>query len=194
MPPAHRLLPVALVLILLGGSGSAVAATRDKALSAPSKLGPYVRYADVTKNKSGPGQKLVKRYATWSQKTAAVISAAYGGAPAVMERYSDQNFATLLALYAVRAPSPKPWTTYVDPVFLGVVRPLTETLTFGDVTCLVQNAQTPRGQKPAKDSVITIRCQRSDSHLTVMVDAQGVLQHSPQGVAALVDDAWSSLQ
>jgi hypothetical protein len=36
--------------------------------------------------------------------------------------------------------------------------------------------------------------QRSDAHLTVMIEAQGVLQHSPSGVAALVDDAWSSLQ
>jgi hypothetical protein len=194
MPLARRLLPLALVLILLGGSGGAVAATRDKALTAPSKLGQLVRFAAVTKNKSGPGQKLVKRYATWSQKTAAIISAAYGGAPAVMERYSDQTFATMAVLYAVRAPSPKLWTAYTDPVFYGVVRPLMETQTFGAVTCLVQNAQTPRGQKPAKDSMITLRCQRSDAHLTVIVEAQGAVQRSPSGVAALVDDAWSSLQ
>jgi hypothetical protein len=193
MPPARRLLPLALVLVL-GGSGSAVAASRDKALSAPSKLGSLVRFAAVKKNQTGPGQKIAKTYASWSQKTAAVISAAYGGAPAVMERYSDQTFATMAVLYAVRAPSPKLWTAYTDPVFYGVVRPLMETQTFGDVTCLIQNAQTARGQKPAKDSAIALRCQRSDAHLTVMVEAQGAVQHSPSGVAALVDDAWSSLQ
>jgi hypothetical protein len=194
MSAARRLLLLALVLVLLGGSGSAVAATRDKALTAPAKVGPYIRDAAVKKYTSGPGLKLVQRYAAWSQKTAAAISAAYGGAPALMERYADESLETSVALYAVRAPSPKLWAPYADAAWMGIVSPETDTRTFGDVTCLMQNAPTPRGHKPAKDASIAVRCQRSDAHLTVMIEARGPIEYSASRVSALVDDAWSSLQ
>lgn len=193
MSPARRLLPLALFLVLLCASGSALAATQGKALSAPSKIGPYVRDGDVAKYKSGPGLKLAQRYAAWSKKTAAIISAAYGGAPALMERYADQSLATSVVLYAVRASSPKLWAPYTDAAWMGLVSPETETRTLGDVTCLMQNTPTPRGQKPAKDASIAVRCQRSDAHLTVMIEARGPVEYSASGVAALVDDAWSSL-
>lgn len=193
MSTIRRLLTVAVVVALVGGTAVALAAPQGGGLNAPSKVGPYIRFSAVQKNQSQPGQKIAKMYETWSQKTAAVLSAAYGGATAVSERYSDESFETSVVLYAVRAPSPKLWTAYQDAAFLRQARPYMEVRTIGAVTCLVQNAPTPRGKTPAKDAALTLRCQRSDDRLTVIVEAQGPISHSPSGVAGLVDDAWSSL-
>jgi hypothetical protein len=131
--------------------------------------------------------------AATDRRSAELLSQAYDGAAATVQRYSDDNYATTAYLMAVRAPSPPPYVLYEDVKYLRVVRPFQEVLRFGDVACLVQNDDTLR-KKPAPDSVYVLRCQRSDGKLTVALQPGGdPITHQPARDARMVDEAWADL-
>ena len=123
------------------------------------------------------------------------LSAAYGGAAVVVQRYSDADLANFVTVEAVRAQSPAPYMPYENAQDLGLAKPEQEIVTFGDVRCLVADLPTAAGQQPQADSVTTETCERTSTHLTVRLrfGGGGDLMHSPQQAAALVNVAWGSL-
>jgi len=160
-------------------------------LKAPASIGTYTQ---VQKNpKYTPGSlKLINDSDPQSAKN---LSAAYGGAAVVVQRYTDADLANFVTLEAVRAQSPTPYVPFVNAQDLGLAKPDQEIVTVGDVHCLVANLPTEAGQQPQADSVNTLTCERTSAHLTVRLrfGGGGDLMHSPQQAAALVDVAWSSL-
>jgi len=160
-------------------------------LKAPASIGTYTQ---VQKNpKYTPGSlKLINDSDPQSAKN---LSAAYGGAAVVVQRYTDADLANFVTLEAVRAQSPTPYVPFVNAQDLGLAKPDQEIVTVGDVHCLVANLPTEAGQQPQSDSVNTLTCERTSAHLTVRLrfGGAGDLMHSPQQAAALVDVAWSSL-
>jgi hypothetical protein len=189
--PAATLLAAGVV----AGAVAASDAATSSPFAAPKKLGAYVRIADAKLSKSGPGLKQAQRQAKWDRKTAATASAAYGGAAAVTEYYSNDGFTDFALLVAVKGPSPKLFVPYSDPVVLGVVKPFSEVRTYGDVQCQVQNDATVPPKKPAPDSVHVVACQRSGPHLTVqMRNVSGDhLGNHPEVVAQMIDQAYEAL-
>jgi hypothetical protein len=185
--------------LLAAGLVAGAVAVSDAATSAsftpPKKLGAYIRFGDVKLSKTGLGLKQAKRHAAWDRKTAAAASAAYSGAAAVSEDYSNEGFTDFALLVAVRAPSPKLYVPYSDPAVLGVVKPFSEVRTYGDVQCQVQNDPTVAGKKPTPESVHVVLCQRSGPHLTVQIrNVSGDhLGFRPDTVAQMVDQAFSAL-
>jgi hypothetical protein len=154
-----------------------------------------VRFADVPINKSGKGLELTKRHALWDRKTAAAIAAAYGGAAATVQDYSDTKLLNLFMLTAVQAPSPRLYVPYVDAAYLGLALPPDELRTYGQTQCEVRNDPTVKGRKPAADSAHTVVCQRVGPHLTVQIRGVSgdVLGTRPSTVAALVDQAFVAM-
>jgi hypothetical protein len=96
-------------------------------------------------------------------------------------------------LFVVRANTPQPFMPYENLKELGESVPLYEVKQFGDVQCLVNNTQPEASGPEPTDSVVTSLCQRSANGLTVQVRANGDIEHHPDQVATLVDDAWSSV-
>ncbi len=178
-------------------SAGLIAARSDaSSFTPPEKLGAYIPFRDVKIIKTNAqGAKQAKRHELWDRKTAATLSAAYGGAQAVAEDYSNEDLSDSALLVAVKAPSPKLWVYYSDPVTLGLVRPFQEVRTFGQVQCKVQNDPTIAGKKPAPSSVHVAGCQRSGPHLTVQIQnvAGDELGNHPETVAQLVDQAYDAL-
>jgi hypothetical protein len=185
---------LALVAALATAAAVQAASSTGSALKPPPRLGAYVRAEDAKINRTGPGKKNAARIVAWSRRTAAALAAAYGGAAAGAQDYSDDSFENLFLLLAVRAPTPRPVVPYVDAAYLGLVRPPDEVRSFGAVSCVLHNDATATGHTPAPDSVHTVLCQRSGPHLTVQLrSVSGDLGNHPDQVARLVGEAFASL-
>jgi hypothetical protein len=164
-------------------------------ISAPAKIGGYVRFADAKINKGAKAKQTVARITSWNAKSAERLSASYDGAAAFVETYSDDSYQNAFVLNALRATTPFPaYVPYQDAKTLQIVRPQNEERRFGAVSCLVFNQPTPAGQKPAAESTIAVSCSRTERGLTVQVsNVTGDLGNQPEKVAALVNDAWQEL-
>jgi hypothetical protein len=180
---------------LVAGAVAAGDAATSATFTPPKSLGVYIRFGDIKLSKTGTGLKQAKRHAAWDRKTAAAASAAYGGAAAVSEDYSNEGYTDFALLVAVKAPSPKLFVPYSDPVVLGLVKPFSEVRVYGDVQCQVQNDPTVAGKKPAANSVHVILCQRSGPKLSVQLRSVSGdhLGSRPDVAAQMVDQAFTAL-
>jgi hypothetical protein len=186
--PAAALLAAAL-------AAGAVSTSGASSFTPPKTLGGYLRFGDAKLSKTALGLKQAKRHAAWDRKTAATAAAAYGGAAAISEDYTNEELSDFALLVAVKAPTTRLWVPYTDPVVLGVVKPFSEVRTYGSVQCQVQNDPTIPPKKPVAASVHTVMCQRSGPHLTVQLrNVSGDhLGNHPEKVAQMVDQAFTAL-
>jgi hypothetical protein len=134
------------------------------------------------------------------EKTATLIakrvSAAYGGASASARIYHDPALLEQVVVIAVRKPSPGLFATAGSAESLGLALPLQEVESFGPVQCLVRNNLVAKGQPVPKDVHNTIRCQRSDSHLTLITEnwaSEGAYAHNPSALASLTNLVWKAI-
>ncbi len=102
------------------------------------------------------------------------VSSAYGGAPANARVYHDPTLRDQVLVIAVRKPSPGLFATAGSAESLGLALPVQEVDSFGPVQCLVRNDLVAKGQPIPKDVHNTVRCQRSDSHLTLITENWGI--------------------
>jgi hypothetical protein len=160
-------------------------------LKAPTSIGGYTQ---LRKNPKF-GAASLKMINDSDPQSAKNLSAAYGGAAAVVEPYADAGLETFVTLEAVRAQSPTPYVPYENAQDLGLAKPDQEIVVFGAVHCLVANNPTQAGQAEQPDGINTLTCERTSAHLTVRLrfGGGGDLMHSPQQAAALVDTAWNLL-
>lgn len=174
-----------LVLSLLGGpSGQAPAA--------PANLGGLSKAQDaIAKVDAVRGKANIDRITKTDQETAARVSAAYGGAGAVVQDYQDEHLARTLELIAVRAPSPELFAPYEDLQALGEAKPSTELVRIGEVQCLLHNNLSAPGSTPDPDLSFVMNCQRTGPGLTVTVRCLGAEgNRDPQELAGIVEQAW----
>lgn len=177
-----------LVLSLLGGpSGQAPAA--------PANLGGLSRAEEaIAKLDKVKGQSMIARVEKADRETGAAVSAAYGGAGAVVQEYRDDKFARGFQLIAVRAPSPELFAPYQDAQALGMAKPDTELVRVGDVQCLLHNDPAALGSTPDPDQSFVTSCQRSGPALTVTIrtlSREG--NGDPRELAGIVKEAWGTL-
>lgn len=178
-------------LALMSDSGGGGLGASHSGLSAPDALSAYT---PMVKNSKANGD-LIKRVTETETVSAKRLSDAYGGAGAVVRQYTDDGLANSFQLEAVRAQSPKLFYFYVNPTYLGTVKPDQDVETYGDVSCLVHYQVTPQGQQVQPDQVFVVSCERTSAHLTVrlrMLSGED-LWHSPKDLAALTDKAWAAL-
>lgn len=177
-----------------GGSG--VGPTSTSKLALPATLGTFVEFQGAARRSGSRGaDQTAQRIAKSDAESTHLLSRAYGGAGAAVRTYAQRDDAsTTVLVSAVRGGSPAPFVPYQDAAALGLVRPMREVRTVGDVACLIVNQPTPAGQTPRPDSVNVDHCQRTKEGLTVTVgNISGDLRTSPDQVAALVEDAWSDV-
>ncbi|MGW4064320.1 hypothetical protein ACWEGE_38955 [Amycolatopsis sp. NPDC004747] len=177
-----------LVLSLLAGPSG-------RPLTAPASLGGLGRAQDaIAKIGKDRGQALIDRVGKADRETAARVSAAYGGAGAVVQQYQDDQLRRTVQLLAVRAPSPGLIAPYEDAEALGLAAPGTELVRFGDVQCLVQHDPVSAGSAPDPDRSAVRTCQRTGTDLTVTLkglSSEG--NRDPREMAGLVEEAWAIL-
>ena len=169
--------------LLFGNDGAS-----SDAISAPERLDKYVRQGDAEAyDRNDRGRDLAERRADWDRRSGERLSAAYHGAGAVVQTYTDDDLETTLMLEAVRAPATvPPYVPYTDPKVLGMDRPIEEVREFGAVSCAIRNN--------APDQSYVISCGRSAGDLTVQIThVSGDLGQDPAAVAKLVDIAWDEL-
>lgn len=176
---------------LSGSSSSSPFGAAKGALTAPAAIAGFKPLEHNPKADAAT----VKRMAESDPISAKNLSAAYGGAAAVVQQYTDTGLENFVELEAVRAQSPTPFQPYEDAHALGMDKPVQEIDTFGQVTCLVVNVTVPLGQQEQPNSANVVTCERTSAHLTVRLrfGGGGGLAHTPQQAAALVDTAWNSL-
>ncbi|EOD66022.1 hypothetical protein [Amycolatopsis vancoresmycina] len=164
-------------------------------LAAPAALGELGRTEDaVAKIDNVRGQAQIARVGKADRETGARVSAAYGGAAAVVQEYRDDRLLRGLQLTAVRAASPELIATYEDPQALGVAKPGTELVRVGAVQCLVHNDPAAPGSAPDPELSFVTNCQRTGPGLTVAVRSLGADgNRDPAKIASLLDQAWDTL-
>lgn len=168
-----------------GGGGSSTAS-----LSAPSTLGSLLSYQNASARFGSRALANARQHADDDGQSTRLLSAAYGGAAALVAQYSDNELNSMASLLIVRADSPQPFALYENLKETGLAAPVNEVERFGAVSCLVQNvAIGSSATEPAQD-VYASYCQRSGPGLTVQVRPSGDISHHPDQIAALVDDAW----
>ncbi|WP_329048092.1 hypothetical protein OG738_37405 [Amycolatopsis sp. NBC_01488] len=144
-----------LVLSLLGGPSG-------QAPTAPANLGGLSRAQDaIAKVDAVRGKAQIDRVGKTDQETAARVSAAYGGAGAVVQDYQDEGLLRSVQLIAVRAPSPELFAPYEDVQALGEAKPGTELVRVGAVQCLLHNDPVAPGATPDPDRSFVLNCQRT---------------------------------
>lgn len=178
-----------LVLSLFGDAPS------GRPLTAPANLGGLGRAQDaIAKVDAVRGKAQIDRVAKTDQETGARVSAAYGGAGAVVQDYQDDRLLRGVQLIAVRAPSPELVAPYEDVQALGVAKPGTELVRVGAVQCLVHNDPAAPGSTPDPERSFVMNCQRTGPGLTVTVRSMGTDgNRDPQELAGIVDEAWATL-
>lgn len=184
--------------VLVGGDdgGSGTGGTGGGSLRAPADLNGFTSYAVMqrTRATNASGRAYGDKIAAEDVRSGQRLSAAYGGASAVVRRYTDDTLASFVTLVAVRGDSPQPYVAYEDPADTQAAVPQDQLVTVGNVSCVVFNQYTAAGKTPASDAANTTYCQRTGGGLTVQLRAGGgPLLHSPDKVAALVEAAWSDL-
>jgi hypothetical protein len=174
-----------LVIGLLGGPSG-------QTLNTPARLGGLGRAQDViAKFDSVKGKAQIDRIDKTDRETATRVSAAYGGAAAVVQQYQDDQLRRGVQLTAVRALSPELVAPYEDLEALDLAKPSTELVRVGAVQCLLHNDPTPTGSTPDPESSFVINCQRTGPGLTVTVRSLGTEgNRDPQELAGLVELAW----
>ncbi|WP_206789821.1 hypothetical protein [Amycolatopsis sp. MtRt-6] len=164
-------------------------------LTAPADLGGLSRAQDaVAKLDKAKGQALIDRIGKSDRETAARVSAAYGGAGAVVQQYQDDQLLRSVQLLAVRAPSPGLVAPYQDAAALGLAAPSTELVRFGDVQCLVHHDPVRAGSTPDPDQTSVQTCQRTGPGLTVTLrslSSEG--NRDPREMAGILEEAWTIL-
>lgn len=188
-------LGVALTAASFGLSGSASGGSKGRTLTAPSSLGELLQFEKAMVQLDGSKvQAQAAQMTVQDARSAQRLSQAYGGAHAVVQRYSDSQLDNISVLDAVSAASPQPYVPYEDPKQEDAAVPINQLLQFGQVTCVVVNAFTAAGHQPAPESVTVTYCQRTGPGLTVQFHpGVGELWHKPAQVADIVDKAWSAL-
>jgi hypothetical protein len=177
------------LLLTRGGGGGGLGASKDS-ISAPDNVGGYT---PMLKNPKVDAAT-IKRLTAMESVSAKNLSAAYGGAGAVLRQYSDDGFMNDFTLEAVRAESPKPFTPYIDPASLGLVKPDQDVETFGQVNCLVHYQPVNQGQQVQPEQIKVMTCERTSAHLTVrLLFGAGDAWQKPADAAALTEQAWSKL-
>jgi hypothetical protein len=158
----------------------------SSSVSAPARLGDYHRFADVPRLASGDNQrKTVDRQTRYDKESSARLSAAHGGAGAVVQQYATEDLDAMFSLEVVRARSPfPPYVPFSDAKDLGLDKPLEEVVRYGSVACAVRN--NPGG--PA----FVMTCLRTGDDLTVAI-THVTSELAPADVAKLVDQAWSEV-
>ncbi len=134
-----------------------------------------------------------------AERTAPLVAAAYGGAPAAVRAYwaatpDDPGFARILVA-AVRAPSPVLWTPYVDRARIGLARAPREIVMVGSTACVVAYDPTRPDEEPDAEATHVVACRRSSGPLTVEARLGGAgdaapLAQDPARLAAVVEAAW----
>jgi hypothetical protein len=179
------------LLLSLFGSGS----PSGRSLSAPPQLGGLSRAQEaIAKLDKTQGQAQIDRIGKADRETAARVSAAYGGAGAVVQQYQSDRLERSFQLIAVRAPSPELFAPYEDFEALGLAAPSTEVVRTGAVQCLVHHGQEPAGSTPDPDRSFVTNCQRTGPGLTVTLrslSSEG--NHDPRELAGIVEQAWREL-
>jgi hypothetical protein len=177
-----------LVIGLLGGPS-------PQPLKAPDTLGGLSRAQDaIAKVDSVKGRPQIDRVDKTDRETGSRVSAAYGGAGAVVQQYQDDRLLRSFQLIAVRAPSPELVAPYEDVQALGVAKPSTELVRSGAVQCLLHNDPAAPGSTPDPEQSFVMSCQRTGQALTVTVRSLGTEgNHDPQELAAVVEEAWAAL-
>lgn len=192
---------VAMVAVVAGIAGLAVGAAvvggawllfgndggSSAPVSAPSRIGDYYRFSEVPKlKKDNDGKDVAAMRSDWDRRSSELLSAAYDGAGAVVQLYSDDNLDQTFHLEVVRAPSPKQFLPYSDAKELGLKKPLEEVVDIGAVSCAVRN------NEGAPSQVMT--CMRTADDLTVIIShVSSDLGESPDKAAALVDEVWAEV-
>jgi len=157
-------------------------------VAAPERLAEYYRFPDQPKIGDGDNQqRVIDRQARYDKENSARLSAAHGGAGAVVQQYTNEDLDTMFSLEVVRAPSPHPpYVQFSDPEDLGLEKPIEEVLEFGDVACAVRN-------QPSQPQIVTM-CVRTADDLTVAITHVGNFDEmTAEVVAKLVDEAWSEV-
>ncbi|MFI5614128.1 hypothetical protein [Amycolatopsis sp. NPDC051903] len=167
-------------------------------LSAPDTLGGVDR-ADVSPIKFKDDfahRQYAQRNATNDRENGTRISAAYDGAPAVVQTYTAVDFAHSFQLTAVRAHSPGLAIPYEEKDN-GPAAPTNELRRVGDVSCVLHNDLTPLDHELTPDKTSVVVCQRTDAGLTIQLKPLGddTKEHSDPGVCAvMIDEAWTKLR
>ncbi len=185
--------------LLVGVPWLALGLLRDRPsgreLAAPPRLGGLSRAEDaIAKIDKVNGQATIARIEKTDREDTARVSAAYGGAAAVVQQYQNDQLRRAVQLIAVRAPSPGLVAPYVDVEALGLAAPGTELVRVADVQCLRHNGSVPAGSAPDSTQVVVTNCQRTGPNLTVTLkslSSEG--NRDPRELAGLVDQAWREL-
>ena len=208
-PPPKRplVVPAALGGLIVGAAlvgipwllfGTSGGAANSSPLTVPDTLGglerSQVAVGKVTDN-TGVAKSEADRDDKDNRENAARVSAAYGGAAAVVQTYHDDRLERGYQLTAVRANTPGLIAPYEDTELLGLAEPSQEVKEFGAVQCLVHHLATAAGETPSADKTTVSSCQRSASGLTVQLKVinQTEDNRDPAKLATTVDEAWAAL-
>jgi hypothetical protein len=184
-------LGVGLPWLLSGGSGLGGSSS---SITAPGSLGNLKSLHDASVQVAGDkGAANAQRQAADDAQSAKLLSTAYSGAAATVAHYADGQLEDIVALFAVRAESPEPFVQYENLKELEEGVPQNQLVRVGDVACVVYNSQFVKSGPEPTEGVLTNLCQRSGNGMTVQIRPSGDLQHHPDQVAALVDDAWAAV-
>ncbi|MET3807563.1 hypothetical protein ABIB25_004589 [Nakamurella sp. UYEF19] len=185
------------------GSTSADSGVSNAAITLPATVGGFTDIVEAEKALR-PGSAQATKVVTFRKETEAKVEAltkaayekAYPGAAVAYRSYGTPDLMLLVAVIAVRAPSPGLTLGPVaDPAILGVAVLPQQIKIFGEVQCEVVQQQTTVAGKPVDpDNVSTVLCQRSGAKLTVRVS--GGVFHGPaeqQQMIALTNAVWTAL-
>ncbi|MCC9309542.1 hypothetical protein LN042_21090 [Kitasatospora sp. RB6PN24] len=187
---------VGVPMALLGGAGGPDfgGGGGGSALQAPGAIADLRPMAEVRRAMPGASAQQTDQLTAQDRKSGQNLSAAYSGAPAVVQSYSDSDMGNIVVLDAVRAESPEPYVQFEDTAMLQEARPVNQLLKVGPVSCVLFNDFTAAGQTPGPEATHVTYCQRTGPGLTVIIrPGAGDLSHDPGKVAALVESAWSAL-
>jgi hypothetical protein len=188
---------VATLVVLAGVIPQLAEAAASGPITLPSLVAGMSPLSTLKPTASISGlSKLTQREKETSELIAKRVSSAYGGAPANARVYHDPALRDQILVIAVRRPSPGLFTTAGSADSLGLALPVQEVASFGPVQCLVRNDMVATGQPIPKDVHNTVRCQRSDSHLTLITDNlafEGTYAHDPSALAAFTNSVWRAI-
>jgi hypothetical protein len=183
-------LAVGVPWLFLGGGG---VGGSSAPLTAPSTLGGLESYQAASVHLGSKAVAFAQQLADDDAQSATLLSAAYGGAAALVTRYSDDRLDSMALLLIVRADSPQPFVEYENLKELGFGVPEHQLEQFGPVSCVIDNEPPVQSGSEPSSQVYVNYCQRSGPGRTIQVRPNGPLQHEPDQVAGLVDDAWNNV-
>jgi hypothetical protein len=186
-----------LVVLAMANPPAADAAAASDPITLPSLVAGMSPLSTLkpTANVSGLS-KLSQREQETMALIAKRVSFAYGGAPATARVYHDPALRDQILVIAVRKHSPGLFATAGSADSLGLTLPVQEVDSFGPVQCLVRNDIVAKGQPIPKDVHNTVRCQRSDSHLTLITEnwaSEGAYAHDPSALAKFTNSVWRAI-